>query len=103
MTPAPYLDPSAPAPRRGHLWLLCLPFVWQLGMAPFINDVAYKPFGLPFPLAWQMMGVVLASVLFALVFALDRRAGVEAEENAFMAAIEAEEAALGLQPRQAGH
>jgi hypothetical protein len=103
MTPASYPVSSVPAPRRGHLWLLCLPFVWQLGMAPFINDVTLKPFGLPFALAWQMTGVVLASVLFAVVFALDRHAGVEQEEEAFMAAIEAEEAALGLQPRQAGH
>jgi ABC-type molybdate transport system permease subunit len=103
MTPAPYPDPSTLAPRRTHLWLLCLPFVWQLAMASFINDVTYTPFGIPFAMAWQMMGVVLASVVFALVFALDRRAGVEAEEDAFIAAIEAEEAALGLQPRQAGH
>lgn len=79
--------------RRGHLWLLILPFVWQLGMAPFINDVSYKPLGLPFPMAWQMAGVILSTVLFAIVFELDRRAGVQAEEDAFMAAIAATEGA----------
>jgi len=79
--------------RRGHLWLLSLPFVWQLGMAPFVNDVSYKPFGLPFPMAWQMAGVILSAVLFALVFELDRRAGVQDEEEAFMAAIAASEGA----------
>jgi len=96
------LQSSSPARviRRGHLWLLTLPFVWQLGMAPFINDVTYKPFGLPFPMAWQMAGVILATVLFAIVFELDRRAGVQAEEEAFMAAIAASE---GGQAQAAGH
>ena len=47
--------------------------------------------GLPFPLVWQMAGVLFATLVFALVFELDRRAGVEDEEQAFMAAVEAGE------------
>jgi hypothetical protein len=82
------------APRR-HLWLLVLPFAWQLGMAPLVNEVSLKPFGLPFPMAWQMAGVVLSSLVFALVFHLDRRAGLEDEERAFIAAIEAGERQAG--------
>lgn len=88
---------TPPVVRRPYLWLLALPFAWQLGMAPFINEVRFTPFGLPFALAWQMAGVVLASLVFALVFALDRRAGLEREEQAFMAAAE------GRPPHEAGH
>jgi hypothetical protein len=34
---------------------------------------------------WQMAGIVLTSVVIAIVFRLDARAGVEAEEAAFLA------------------
>jgi hypothetical protein len=94
------LHPSAISPAVGarhHLWLLCLPFIWQLGLAPLINDVALRPFGMPFPMAWQMAGVVLSSLVFALVFHLDQRAGLETEEQAFIAAILQHEAAEGVQ------
>lgn len=76
--PAPPL--RAVPVRRPHLWLLTLPFVWQLGMAPVINSVALTPLGLPFPLLWQMLGIVFSSLIFALVFHLDRAAGLEREE-----------------------
>lgn len=60
-------------PRR-HRLLLLLPFVWQIGCVPLVNDVAWQPFGLPFPMAWQMAGVVFASVIIAIVRRLDIRA-----------------------------
>jgi hypothetical protein len=59
--------------RRLHRWLLLTPFVWQAGLAPLVNDIALRPFGLPFPMAWQMAGIVLTSVVIAIVFRLDRR------------------------------
>jgi len=59
--------------RRLHRWLLLTPFVWQAGLAPLVNDIALRPFGLPFPMAWQMAGVVLTSAVIAIVFRLDRR------------------------------
>jgi hypothetical protein len=37
-------------------------------------------------MVWQMAGVVFASLVFALVFHLDRRAGLEEEEADFIAA-----------------
>jgi carbon starvation protein CstA len=55
-------------------WLL-LPFVWQVGLAPLVNGVAARPFGLPFPMVWQMLGIVLASVCIAIVYRIDRRRG----------------------------
>jgi hypothetical protein len=59
--------------RHLHRWLLLTPFVWQAALAPLVNDIALRPFGLPFPMAWQMAGVVLTSVVIAIVFRLDRR------------------------------
>ena len=56
-----------------HRWLLVLPFVWQVGLAPLVNDVALRPFSLPFPMFWQMAGIVLASAVIAVVYVLDRR------------------------------
>jgi hypothetical protein len=56
-----------------HRWLLVLPFVWQVALIPFVNDIGWRPFGLPFPMVWQMAGVVFASVIIAIVHALDKR------------------------------
>ncbi len=60
-----------------HRWLLVLPFVWQIALVPLVNDVAWRPFGLPFAMVWQMAGIVFASLVIALVHALDNRAGRE--------------------------
>jgi hypothetical protein len=72
-------------PRCSHRWLLVFPFVWQALLAPAVNDIAWRPLGLPFPMAWQMAGIVFTSVVIAIVFRLDAKAGVEDEEAAFLA------------------
>ena len=59
---------------RAHRWLLAIPFVWQVGFVPVVNDVAMRPLGLPFPMVWQMLGIVLTTCAIGVVFALDRRA-----------------------------
>jgi uncharacterized membrane-anchored protein len=66
--------------RRWHRWLLLTPFVWQVALAPLVNDVMLRPFGLPFPMAWQMLGIVLTSVVIAIVYRLDRRRAAEQDE-----------------------
>jgi len=58
-----------------YRWLLVLPFVWQIAMVPLVNDIVWRPFGLPFPMVWQMAGIVFATLVIALVHALDKRAG----------------------------
>jgi hypothetical protein len=60
-------------PRRAHRWLLVLPFVWQVGLAPWSNGVELRPFHLPFPMFWQMAGIMVTTLVIALVFLLDRR------------------------------
>jgi uncharacterized membrane protein len=82
---------STAAPVKGshaYRWLLVVPFVWQVGLAPAVNGIAFSPWHIPFPMAWQMLGVAVTSVVIAVVFRLDRRAGVEAEEADFLASTE---------------
>lgn len=64
---------TAQTPRRWHRWLLLLPFIWQVGFVPIVNDITWRPLSLPFPMVWQMAGVILATLVIAVVFALDRR------------------------------
>ena len=70
----------APPPRRHYRWLLLLPFIWQIAMVPLINDIAWRPFGLPFPMVWQMAGIILATVMIAIVHRLDKRSGIAADD-----------------------
>ncbi|KFK95695.1 MULTISPECIES: DUF3311 domain-containing protein [unclassified Serratia (in: enterobacteria)] len=72
--------------KRPHLWMLCLPFLWQVAAVPWANAIHYTPLGLPFPLVWQMLGVIFSSIIFAVIFHLDRHVGVEREELAFLQA-----------------
>ena len=62
-----------PRRSRGHYWLLAVPFVWQLALAPYVNDVVIRGCPIPFPMLWQMIGVVLASVTIGVVFRIDQR------------------------------
>jgi hypothetical protein len=71
-------------PRYWYRWMLVIPFIWQAALAPAVNDIAARPFGLPFPMFWQMAGIVLASIVIGLVFFMDRLAGVEDEEASFL-------------------
>lgn len=71
-TEAPHAGETA-RPRRMHRVLLLAPFVWQAALVPLVNDVAWQPWGLPFPMAWQMAGVVLTTILIGTVYAIDRR------------------------------
>lgn len=64
---------TAQAPRRWHRWLLLLPFIWQVGFVPLVNDISWRPLSLPFPMVWQMAGVIFATLVIAVVFAIDRR------------------------------
>jgi hypothetical protein len=70
-------EPTDSAEAEGGLkaadLLLLLPFVWQLGLAPWANGVAWRPLGLPFGMAWQMAGIVFATAVLGLRFAIDRK------------------------------
>ncbi|WBX84163.1 DUF3311 domain-containing protein [Sphingosinicella microcystinivorans] len=59
--------------RRYYRLLLLLPFVWQVGLAYAVNDISARPLGLPFPMVWQMLGILVASGTIAIVYAIDKR------------------------------
>ena len=59
--------------RPWHRWLLAIPFIWQIGFVPLVNDIAYRPFSMPFPMVWQMAGILVTTVVLATVFALDKK------------------------------
>lgn len=66
------LSATSPVSRR-HRWLLLIPFLWQVGAVPLVNDVAWRPFSLPFPMVWQMAGILVTSAIIAFIFAIDRQ------------------------------
>ncbi|MBO0873529.1 MAG: DUF3311 domain-containing protein [Pseudonocardia sp.] len=77
---------SSPARRSlSHRWLLVLPFAWQVALVPAVNEVPLTVLYIPFPMFWQMLGIVVASIVIGIVFRLDRGAGVEREEAEFLA------------------
>lgn len=85
------LDPLEQAPARRsmvHRWLLVIPFIWQVALVPVVNDVDLAPLHIPFPMLWQMLGIVATTIVVGVVFRLDRAAGVDDEERRFAAATE---------------
>lgn len=58
---------------RRHRCLLVIPFIWQIACVPLVNNIAWRPFSLPFPMVWQMAGVLVTTAVIALCFAIDRR------------------------------
>lgn len=59
---------------------MLLPFIWHLALAPLVNEVRWQPWGLPFPMAWQMAGIVLTSLVIGLVYRLDRESRTDGRE-----------------------
>ena len=64
-----------------HRWLLIIPFLWQVAAVPFVNDIGWRPLSLPFAMVWQLVGILIASALIALVFRLDERAEAAAGDD----------------------
>ncbi|WP_433179340.1 DUF3311 domain-containing protein [Actinoallomurus sp. CA-150999] len=85
MTSAQRRERPPTAGSRAYRWLLVLPFIWQVALVPMVNDVSFAPFNVPFPMLWQMLGVIATTAVVGLVFRLDRRSGVDAEEREFIA------------------
>ncbi len=67
------MAPASPAVSRRQRWLLLIPFLWQIGGIPLVNDIAWRPFSLPFPMVWQMAGIVITSLVIAFIFSIDRK------------------------------
>ncbi|WP_136162566.1 DUF3311 domain-containing protein [Sphingomonas flavalba] len=66
---------------RWRYLLLALPFLWQLGLAPWANGVAARPLGIPFAMFWQIAGIVFASACIALLYWMERRAARDGADD----------------------
>jgi hypothetical protein len=75
-------EPADIRPFRPADLLLVLPFIWQLGLAPWANTVGWRPFGLPFAMAWQMAGIVFATIVIGLRYLIDAREDGKTEDDA---------------------
>lgn len=53
--------------------LTLIPFVWTIGMIPFVNRV--KPFvmGLPFLAFWLVAGIIVAFLCLSALYAIDSK------------------------------
>ena len=69
---------AGPERRTAHRWLLLVPFVWQVVLIPVVNDVPLRPFSLPFPMFWQMLGILVTTGVIGIVLRLDRRLEADA-------------------------
>jgi Protein of unknown function (DUF3311) len=58
--------------RRHHLIAL-VPVIWVLGAPWFANRIEPFVLGMPFLLAWIVIGTLLSSATMALLGAIDRR------------------------------
>lgn len=65
--------PPIVARRRWHLCLLPIPFLWQVGAAPWANAVTMTIASLPFPMVWQMAGIVVTTIVLGIVYLIDER------------------------------
>ena len=61
--------------------LLAIPFVWQLGLARWANGVTIPGLPMPFPMAWQMAGVVVASLSIGALYRIERNAAGPDEDE----------------------
>ena len=70
--------------RYAHRWLMLVPFVWQVGLLPFVNSASVRVFSLPLPMVWQMAGILVATAVIAFVYWCDERqeARLEMSQNA---------------------
>ena len=61
------------SPELVHASLDAYTMIWQVGLIPVVNDLPLRPFGLPFPMFWQMLGILVTTTVIGIVLRLDRR------------------------------
>ena len=52
--------------------LTIIPFIWSIGMIPFVNRAQPHIFGLPFLAAWLSCGIIVAFICLGIMYHLDR-------------------------------
>lgn len=60
------------------LILTLVPFIWIVGMVPFVNKVYPLVFGLPFLAFWLASGIFVAFACLKIIHSIDSRADKKA-------------------------
>ncbi|WP_202385630.1 DUF3311 domain-containing protein [Altericroceibacterium endophyticum] len=68
------------AQRPWHFLLLLVPFIWQVAAIPLVNDIRWDGLFLPFPMLWQMVGILVATASIGTVYKIDRKRAAAAGE-----------------------
>ena len=53
--------------------LTLIPFIWTIGMIPFVNSVKPIIMGLPFLAFWLIAGIIVAFICLKCIYAIDSR------------------------------
>lgn len=53
-------------------FLTIIPFIWSIGMIPFVNRTNPYILGLPFLAAWLSGGIIVAFVCLGILYHLDK-------------------------------
>jgi len=53
--------------------LTLIPFIWTIGMIPFVNRVKPLVFGLPFLAFWLVAGIFVAFLCLSVVYRMDSK------------------------------
>jgi hypothetical protein len=53
--------------------LTLIPFVWTIGLLPFVNHAKPIVFGLPFVAFWLVAGIFVAFVCIGIIFKIDSK------------------------------
>jgi uncharacterized membrane protein len=59
--------------------LTLIPFIWTIGMIPFVNRVKPMVMGLPFLAFWLVAGIIVAFLCIKALYAIDSKNNKEAE------------------------
>jgi hypothetical protein len=53
--------------------LTAIPFIWTIGMIPFVNRVKPIVFGLPFLAFWLIAGIFVAFICIGALYKIDSK------------------------------
>lgn len=53
--------------------LTLIPFIWSVGMVPFINQVHPIILGLPFLAFWLICGIFIAFICLQIIYKMDTK------------------------------
>ena len=68
--------------RRWYLLLLVVPYLWSVVAAARVGTIHALPGGVPLLLWWMLAGVVVTTVMLALVWRIDERRNADEDRRA---------------------